>query len=220
MNVLKEVEKSIAELSDLLITEIDGKSISPISKLLYKVVSLVYSLHHRAVDLSKNGLSLYLDKHYLSAAILIRSLMETTSLVFYVQKKVNQVVESKNIGDIDDFLMKGIFGSRITDDEYKSINILTAIDYTAKTFNMFRNMYDELCEYAHPNWLGVSSIYSKNHLNGIVHFGKNINLNDESRNLLAFITSNAVLLISLKDLFKNFDAFVKITEFDINNSKE
>ncbi|MDR9407559.1 MAG: hypothetical protein RI573_01840 [Balneolaceae bacterium] len=79
MNVLEEIKKSITELDDLLISEIDGKKISSISKLPYKVVSLTFSLHHRAVDLAKNSISLYSDKHYLSAAILIRSLMETTS---------------------------------------------------------------------------------------------------------------------------------------------
>lgn len=220
MNALEELKKSITELDNLLVSEIEGKKISNISKLPFKVVSLIFSLHHRAVDLAKNSLSLFLDKHYLSAAILIRSLMETTSLVFLAQKKINQVVESNDVGDLDDFLMKGIFGSRIAGDELKSVNILTAIDHTDKIHDKYRDMYDELSEFAHPNWLGVGSIYSKNLFNGKVQFGKNIDISKPDRILLTFLTTTAVLLISFNDLSKNFDEFVKIAELDITKSKE
>ncbi|MDR9407558.1 MAG: hypothetical protein RI573_01835 [Balneolaceae bacterium] len=137
-----------------------------------------------------------------------------------IQKKINKVVESNDVGDIDEFLMKGIFGSRVAGDELKSLNILTAIDHTDKSHGRYRDMYNELSEFAHPNWLGVGSIYSKNKFNGKVEFGKNIDISDTDRILLPFLTATAVLLVAFKDLSENFDEFVKLAELDITKSNE
>lgn len=217
---LEKLEENIADLKDSLTTEIDGKKISGVSKVPFKVVALAFSLHHRAVDLAEKSLSLFKGDNYLASAILIRSLMETTSLVFLTQQKINSAVVSKKLGEIDDFLMKGIFGGRTEDAPLTSTNILTAIDHTDKKYDKYKEMYDELSEFAHPNWHGVSGLYSKNEFDGKVRFGKNINPKPPKYILAPFLTTTTVLLITFSDLSKNFDKFIKLTEDDINKPKE
>lgn len=217
---LENLEQNIADLTDSLTTEIDGKKISGISKLPFKVVALAFSLHHRAVDLAENSLRLFKGDNYLASAILIRSLMETTSLVFLTQKKINEVVESKELGEIDDFLMKGLFGGRTEDAPLTSANILTAIDHTDKKYDKYREMYDELSEFAHPNWHGASGLYSKSDFDGKVQFGKNINPRSPKFILAPFLTATTVLLLTFSDFSKNFNEFIKISEDDINKSEE
>jgi hypothetical protein len=43
----------------------------------------------------------------------------------------------------------------------ESYNILTAIDHTDKAFTGYRNAYNTLSEFAHPNWPGLLGAYSK-----------------------------------------------------------
>lgn len=218
--ILEKIEENINELENSLTFEIDGKRISNISKLPYKVVILTFSLHHRAVDIAKNSYSLYKDENYLSSAILTRSLMETSSLIFVAQKKVKQAVNSGKIGAIDDFLMRSIFGSKMEDDHIKSYNALTAIDHTDKEHEKYREMYDRLSEFVHPNWHGASGLYSKNEFNGKVKFGLNVDENTIMTILLPFLTTTTVLLLAFSYLSETFDDFIKLAEKDIIDSKD
>ncbi|NBC02132.1 MAG: hypothetical protein GVY20_00340 [Bacteroidetes bacterium] len=60
-STLNDIEKSISDLEGSLTSKIDGKKISPISKIPFKVVALTFSLHHRVEDLAKNSLELYVN---------------------------------------------------------------------------------------------------------------------------------------------------------------
>src|SRR5690625_7890922 len=86
--------------------------------------------------------------------------METVALVFLLYKKLHQVNEEKKIGEIDEFLMNSTFGGRTEDSTLTSPNILTAIDHTNKKYDKFRQMYDSLSEFVHPNWFGTLGLYS------------------------------------------------------------
>jgi hypothetical protein len=141
--------------------------------------------------------------------------METTSLVFVTQKKIKQAVESGRIGKIDDFLMRTIFGSKIEDDPIKSYNVLTAIDHTDKKHEVYRDMYNELSEFVHPNWLGTSGIFSKNKFNGKVKFGLRVDRDTTKRILLPFLTTTTIFLLTLQDLSNTFDEFIELAEKEI-----
>ena len=43
----------------------------------------------------------------------------------------------------------------------ESYNVLTAVNRLDKEFGGLRQMYDNLCEFTHPNWSGVMGSYSK-----------------------------------------------------------
>src|SRR5690625_34690 len=220
---LKDIQDIILELESDLTFEIVGKEISAISKLPFKVIALVHALHHRAMDLAKSSYEQYEQKSFLSSAILIRSLMETVALVFLLYKKLHQVNEEKKIGEIDEFLMNSTFGGRTEDSTLTSPNILTAMDHTNKKYDKFRQMYDSLSEFVHPNWFGTSGLYSKldddeiGAMKGKVSFGKNVNSEAPKFILAPYFTALVVLRITFSDLAKNFDEFIKIAEDDIKN---
>lgn len=223
---LKGIQNIISELESDLTFEIVGKEISAISKLPFKVIALIHALHHRAMDLAKSSYEQYENKSFLSSAILIRSLMETVALVFLLQKKLNRVTEENNMGEIDDFLMNSTFGGRSEDSSLTSPNILTAIDHTDKKYEKFRQMYDTLSEFVHPNWSGTSGLYSKldddevSAMKGKVSFGKNVNSDAPNFILAPFFSALVVLQLTFSEFAKNFDAFIKIAEDDIRTQYE
>ena len=66
------------------------------------------------------------------------------------------------------FLNKHLLGSRNQNAPVESYNILTAIDHTDKEFENYRIAYDDLSEFAHPNWSGLIGAYSDAYKNKYV----------------------------------------------------
>lgn len=218
---LKDIEESISALEKSLTYEIVGKEISSITKLPFKVISLVHSLHHRAIDLAKNSYQLYINEDYLASAILIRSLMETTALTYLVKKRVLQTVESENIDHIDDFIMNSSFGGKTEDSPLTCPHIMKAVNHTNKKYEKYREMYAWLSEFVHPNWMGTTGLYSKiNEFDGVfegkVSFGKNINSKKPKYILAPFMTGLIILQITFSDFSKAIDNFIRIAEDEID----
>src|SRR5437763_472139 len=66
------------------------------------------------------------------------------------------------VGDIDDFLMKLSLGSRADNGIMpQAISVLTFVDRVEKDCEGFRQQYDRLSEFAHPNRAGTALLYSK-----------------------------------------------------------
>ena len=107
------------------------------------------------------------------AIIVTRAVFETTAVLYFLYNKLKDVIGKKTLDDIDDVLMKFLFGGRTKVAPVESYNILTAINHTDKTFRSYRTAYDDLSEFAHPNWSGVSGAYSKLDRNTmILYLGK------------------------------------------------
>ena len=55
----------------------------------------------------------------------------------------------------------------------EAINVLTFVKRFDKKVPGFEGSYNSLSEYAHPNWLGVSGLYSKiDRENFVVYYGR------------------------------------------------
>jgi hypothetical protein len=73
-------------------------------------------------------------------------------------------------------------GSRSDPELPKAINVLTFVDRVDKDIEGFRNQYDLLCEFAHPNWAGTVLLYSKLDIQNLwTDFGANIRGGDGAR---------------------------------------
>lgn len=158
--LFSEVKRKFKQLKGVLPSEIKREDISMISKTALKAYQVKAGLLHRISDIVDAVIQLCDSSMNLPAFILTRATVETYALYYYFLKKIEKSVLSKNIKDIDDVLMKLLFGARNTEDEFKAINILTAIDALDKECPNFRSMYDDFCEIAHPNWLGTCGRFS------------------------------------------------------------
>lgn len=163
-----QASKLIAELRALLPPIIDGSgSADPSVGLPFKLFSLRETLLFRAADLSDAALSLIPD-HGLGAAILARSVMETTALLVALYDLVAKVNSTGNANGFDESITKLLLGSRRKGASIEATSILSHIDRMDKRYKTrlgknheghLRSMYDDLCELAHPNAPGVIASY-------------------------------------------------------------
>jgi len=96
-------------------------------KLSSELAAVVGSLAWRAHDFATLACGLFENRRVVPGAVIARSLMETTALVYLVQKKTRQALTERKLVALDDFLVRCMSGNRLMDGAPESPNILTAI---------------------------------------------------------------------------------------------
>ncbi len=164
-----ELEKKLQRLEARLPEVINRENVSDISKTALKAYLIHASLLYRYYDLAKNSESLSKEAAVIPALILARAAFETSALLYYTYTKIYAVVKTGDMSEIDDILMRIMFGEKrqqITEDaNISAVNILTVIDLLDKEMKKLgvqgvRALYDDLCEFAHPNFSGVLGTYA------------------------------------------------------------
>jgi len=157
-----EIEERLQAFEQNLPRRVDPIALSR-SKLPFKALAYREVLIWRVTELGRTAFeNLHADR--LAAAILLaRAAIETTAALWYLFNKLNGAVKAGSVGDIDNYLMKLSVGTRNwTDDgSPEAVSVLTFVDCGEKTFKGFRHAYDGLSEYAHPNYLGTTGLYSR-----------------------------------------------------------
>lgn len=152
------------------------------SKLPYKACSFRAVLIHRESDLADAAIALYEADRLVSAFVITLAVVETKAVMYGLHRKAQTFLKTKDEEAFDEFLMKGMLGSKNGTTQHESYNILTAVDRMSKEFEGLRNMYDSLCEFTHPNWSGVIGSYSNvDEEKLLLHLGK-----EHRKPLLAF----------------------------------
>lgn len=159
--ILEDTRELIQRFEESLSTRVDPAGLTLKSKIPFKVLSLKELLFHRITMLAQVALDLYDQNKRVPSYILMRSTVETCALCFCLRKKISIYIEDHNLDNFDDFLVKGLSGGRDEKATHSSINVLTCVDHVDREFKDFRKMYDVLCEYAHPNYLGTLNSFGK-----------------------------------------------------------
>jgi hypothetical protein len=157
--LLSDARRLTAEITGNLPKAIHATDLGVPSKIPFKAVSLREALIHRLADLSDIACKLYEQNRIVPAIIMVRAVMETLAMLYLLYVKVDRVVTSRELGEIDDFLMRGIFGWRNETLAAQPLNILKAVDELDRKFKGYRRLYDDLSEFVHPNWSGTSGAY-------------------------------------------------------------
>jgi hypothetical protein len=164
-----ELEEKLKRLSGLLPKIISRENVSDTSKTALKAHLIHASLLYRYHDIAKNSVNLSKQGAIVPALILARAAFETAALLFYTYTKIDTVVKSRDVSKIDDILTRIMFGQRQQqiegDIDISAINILTVIDLLDKEMGKLgvhdiRDLYDGLCEFAHPNFCGAFGSYA------------------------------------------------------------
>jgi hypothetical protein len=99
-----------------------------------------------------------------------RSLFETGAIVRHLTDSIQKASDDKDVDALDKVIMSVGFGERLgwlASEGYQALNVLTVIDKMDKSVfhdkqPRFRNTYDFLSEFVHPNHLGILGLYSDN----------------------------------------------------------
>lgn len=135
----------------------------------------------RGIEILDSGITSVNNYSYVSAAILARSLLELASVMITEANNINATIEKLPepkhkqviiVEGLEEIILRLIWGTRQSDtpDYLTQKNILTYIKKLTKNPNVSElyQIYEYLCEVAHPNVVGYS------------RFQANANLKDDS----------------------------------------
>jgi cation transport regulator ChaC len=211
--LINETRGRIELLEASLPKALDGYALCPTSKLPMKALLYREGLMWRMSELSRTGFENLEKENLNTAVILVRAAVETTAALWYLETKLEEAVTKKSKSDIDDFLMKLLMGSKTAPELPPAINVLTFVDRVNRDVEGFREQYDNLSEFAHPNWAGTSLLYSKSDpKTARTEFAKNIRSLTSTKRV-AMVNLNVALMIferTYEKVGNVMPAFVKL----------
>lgn len=158
LRIIKAERQTQINYQDEITSDI-SPNVVPINKMLL----LIRAIHCiRGCELASDALSAFRSGHRVSAVLLARALLESAAMISESLTRVETAEKSGSASEIESTqqnLNKYIFGSRDDTSPVKAINILTVINRVDKDFPDLLKMYDNLSEYAHPNWRGGQGAY-------------------------------------------------------------
>ena len=133
-----------SDIRDSLPKELYAGSFTLRSKLPFKATSFREVLIHRMSDIADVAIDLYENDRLVPAFIETRAVVETTAMIYWLYQQSCEFVEKSDKDSFDEFLMKGMLGSRDDTTKLESYNVLTAVNRLDKEFNGLRQMYDSV----------------------------------------------------------------------------
>jgi hypothetical protein len=177
--LMDEIRGRLETLESNLPARVDAMAVSRTSKLPFKVLLYREALIWRMAELARGAFDNFKTDNLVSAIVLARASVETTAALWYLCAKVATAVQSNNVGNIDEYLMKlnmGVATGAPTEVEMpRPVRVGNFLEHVEKDIPGFNYQYGLLCEYAHPNWAGTGLVYSKTDTDArVTYFGKNM----------------------------------------------
>jgi hypothetical protein len=229
-SLMNEIRENLNLLEFRLLKRVDGWALSQLSKLPFKVLIYREALSWRMAELGRAAFEEFEKDRLAAAIVLTRAAVETSAGLWYLCAKVDASVESAEVGDIDDYLVKMIAGiatgppTVATTGEAitpRPIRVDKFLDSVEKDINGFKRQYGILSEYAHPNWAGTVYLYAEHDQeNGVTDFGQNIRKPDGTKRIGVGNLSVALLMFERSHgrIAKLIPAFTKLCEDRLRNA--
>ena len=227
-----EIRERLAMLESNLPRQIDGFALSEKSKLPWKVLLYREALIWRIVELGRSALETFLSDRLVSGVVLTRAALEASAALWYLSAKVDSVVDSKMVGDVDEYLMKLAMGTATGWPETDSstdvltmprpIKIGAFLKQVEQDIEGFSHQYGVLSEYAHPNWAGTVLLYSStNKQKAITHFGQNMRKAENAKAVGVVNLSVALKMFHTKynHISDLIPAFIRVCEAQSANQQ-
>lgn len=153
--MLEEARGLAGVFASTLPERIQAAATSQNSMLPYKALAVRELLLHRVSALATAAVELFYSERTIPAVVLTRAVVEAVAVCYALHEHVERFLVDRSANNLDDFLVRSLVGARNNPEMPTATNILKFIDQAEKTLPQFRSVYDNLCEYTHPNWAGM-----------------------------------------------------------------
>jgi hypothetical protein len=172
MNDLDEARRRVEKVRERLPLSVSASALGVRSSAPYLLLCLRAALLWRTEELGRCACDVLARDDVAAGILLTRAVIESTAMMW----RLKELLEDRaKLGpkELNNILDKMLYGWKKSASELpEALNVLTLIDRMDRQFLGIRERYDELSEFAHPNWCGAFG-----------HFGATTN--DDSETLIA-----------------------------------
>ena len=157
--MVAESRRRLTTLENSLPKQIDPIGISR-TKLPSKVLSYREALIWRVAELARAALQTFETQQFAAATVLTRAAVETNAALWYLDEKVSAALNQKKLGNLDACVMRLLAGTYAWEEFPNPIRVGKFVECVERSVPGFKEQYDALSEYAHPNARGTTGLYS------------------------------------------------------------
>jgi hypothetical protein len=224
-----ETDPKLVDVVNRLYAELKAKRVSavvpssnPITpKVIWMVQSFIQLTIHRAVDLFE-ALSVSWESSKPSVAfVLARAIIENAATIFDLQDQIEKHTKLGEFTEIHEAVQVRLMGGRDKESPILVPNILNAIDKADKKYKTFREHYELMSEFAHPNYSGMHGLYGKIDRERLTfHIKGESGINDITLSFLLYSLSVSLFVIrdSIHNLESLYPAIWYLSDLDGSNS--
>lgn len=118
------------------------------------------SVLYRFIELAESSYLLYKADLLVGAVVAARAAQETLAVAWFINSKLEHLSKTKDIAHFREIMERLIVGWSNDEEFPEKINVFKCIDSVDKKLEgKFREHYERLCEYAHPNYNGTFGAY-------------------------------------------------------------
>jgi hypothetical protein len=214
---LDSANSLIAQLSDkrLGVVSPAGNPITP--KVVWEIQNYEQLAIHRVIDLCDGVIQSWEAGRPVISFILTRAICENAAAIYDIADRIKSLVESKQFLDIHNTIVNRLLGGRVKEADLKVPNILGAIDKAMAYQPGFRTMYDDLSEFAHPNYSGMLGLYGhidKERIELRVDRTKGISEVKFGMLIYPLIASLRIVILAISSLHESYPAVWKLSDED------
>lgn len=176
----------------------------------HNATKLIHNYLYRSKVLTEGWISSVNQQNIICATTLMRSHMEVTGAIGFLLKRLRSFYNNTiTLEKLEEDLKRLSLGDRYSNKKVEPHNVMCFIDSvdhlykqdTGEKDKIFRDTYDFLCEFSHPNFLGVV-VGSKINKNYIVRYEKESKFSSEHLELLYHMQVSLGLFIVFFDRVK------------------
>jgi hypothetical protein len=173
-NDLDEARRRVENIRACLPRTIRFADLGVQSQAPYLLLLIRAAMSWRTEELARCACDALAKDDVAAGILLTRAVIESAAFIW----RLKELLEDRHKyspDDLRDKFEKMLLGWKNDPDFPKAFNILTMVDHMNKQFPDVRDRYDELSEFAHPNWSGVFGLFSStDRETGTTKFGRGL----------------------------------------------
>lgn len=169
-NTPGDIEACLDLLHKLKVDKCDGIGLSPVSKVPAQMMILTQVGLRRTIELTETAIREINRRNLVASALVARSTLETSCLLWDVMYKVDELVQSNDVAAMKDFhelMSRSLFGGKAKEkniriiEDVESRNVITIIEKLSKKLDApLMGFFERLSEFSHPNYHGMMATYT------------------------------------------------------------
>ena len=184
---LEEASARLTQMAASLPDTISAGALGVLDKAPFIALTVRESLIWRTEEVGRGARDMLARGDVASAILLTRAVVESAALVWRLRDLIHGRA-THSASALHELLLQMLHGSKVEPSWPTPVSILTHIKHLDRHVPGVAAGYDELSEYAHPNWSGVAGLFSQiDRIAFTTRFGRNLREANPGRKTAALI---------------------------------
>lgn len=163
-STIEECRGELKAVQDALRPAVEGGHATGYARIPVNLQSVHEALQWRLAATTSEALGCVERGATICGLILARSSIETAAMIAYVEMQMDRAIKGDSLADVAEIAKRLYLGRRDRPDAVQSINVITCVQHLAgRVSPAVEETFNELCEFAHPNWFGTLGAFGVAH---------------------------------------------------------